>query len=154
MTFWTPAMDARAVKLWNAGNSAAVIGIALGVTKNALIGRIHRMRARGVEIAVREPPKPFAAYARSAMKPKRQPQMLPPRQVSHKASEETKLAQGAADAHNPGTEGGDGCRWIMRYREEPRRRVAIYCGKTRIDHAWCAAHREIVFVTQTQGSGE
>lgn len=41
---WTQERVARLTELWDAGTSASLIGKALGVSKNAVAGKVHRMR--------------------------------------------------------------------------------------------------------------
>ncbi|MBU6190684.1 MAG: GcrA cell cycle regulator [Betaproteobacteria bacterium] len=42
-TLWTEAQDATLRQLWGSGLSASKIGAQIGMTKNAVIGRAHRM---------------------------------------------------------------------------------------------------------------
>ncbi|MGO1120056.1 GcrA family cell cycle regulator [Rhodovibrionaceae bacterium A322] len=41
---WTPERVEELTNLWNAGHSASVIGKQLGVTKNAVVGKAHRLK--------------------------------------------------------------------------------------------------------------
>lgn len=41
---WTPARSARLEILWNEGHSASEIGRRMEITKNAVIGKAHRMK--------------------------------------------------------------------------------------------------------------
>ena len=40
---WTPETDALLAKLWNDGYSCSQIGNRLGLTRNSVMGRIHRL---------------------------------------------------------------------------------------------------------------
>lgn len=40
--FWSDEDDAKAAKLWNEGRSASEVGAAVGKSRNAVIGRVHR----------------------------------------------------------------------------------------------------------------
>lgn len=40
---WTPEDDARLSALWNAGHTTAAIAATMEITKNAVIGRAHRL---------------------------------------------------------------------------------------------------------------
>lgn len=42
-SLWTAERDMHLAELWSAGVTTAVIGAAMGVTKNAVIGRAHRL---------------------------------------------------------------------------------------------------------------
>lgn len=46
----TEEFNAQVAKLWNDGYSAGYIGIRMGVTRNAIIGVVHRIKGRGVEM--------------------------------------------------------------------------------------------------------
>ncbi len=39
---WTEEEDTRAASLWNEGKTATEVGIAIGRSRNAVIGRVHR----------------------------------------------------------------------------------------------------------------
>ena len=40
---WTPARVSALIALWNDGISTSIIGERLGVTKNAVVGKVHRI---------------------------------------------------------------------------------------------------------------
>ncbi len=42
-TTWTDAVISNLRRLWNEGHSTAEIGRRLGVTKNAVVGKVHRL---------------------------------------------------------------------------------------------------------------
>ncbi len=52
--FWTQERDAELVRLWGERRSHAEMAQALGASKGAVAGRIHRLRARGGDVPVRE----------------------------------------------------------------------------------------------------
>ena len=43
---WTDERVAELIRLWEAGQSASVIGKMLGVSKNSVVGKAHRMKLR------------------------------------------------------------------------------------------------------------
>lgn len=58
---WTPENTALAVRLWTEGKSASEIGKTLGITRNAVIGKVHRMGVkRNLPAAPAKPPKAVA----------------------------------------------------------------------------------------------
>jgi GcrA cell cycle regulator len=69
-TAWTPEQDARLQELWAQGLSASAIGRAMGCTKNAVVGRAHRLKlaARPTPIrpATGRPAKKAAPYRGAA----------------------------------------------------------------------------------------
>ena len=42
-THWTPEQEAELRRLWDTGDSAARIGGIMGITRNAVLGKAHRM---------------------------------------------------------------------------------------------------------------
>jgi GcrA cell cycle regulator len=59
---WTPARDARLEELWGEGVSTSRIGVELGVTKNAVIGRARRLGLGWHDKANQAPPSPADAF--------------------------------------------------------------------------------------------
>ncbi len=51
---WTAKEDHHLVKRWGYGDSQEQIGRALGISKNAVAGRVIRLRSRGVDIPRRQ----------------------------------------------------------------------------------------------------
>ena len=43
------------IGLWSLGIKSGTIASLLGITRNAVIGKVHRLRAQGVDMAVRSP---------------------------------------------------------------------------------------------------
>jgi len=56
-TDWTPERDEELRRLWATGRSTRLIGLELGVTKNAVVGRSHRLDlpARRSVVTTRNP---------------------------------------------------------------------------------------------------
>jgi GcrA cell cycle regulator len=55
---WSQAKIDTLLALWNEGKSAAVIGAEMGISRNAVIGRIYRLRRAGAEIKAHESERP------------------------------------------------------------------------------------------------
>lgn len=49
---WTDESEAKLIELWNSGLSASVCAAKLGgnLTRNAVMGKIHRLRRAGVKL--------------------------------------------------------------------------------------------------------
>lgn len=82
MTTWTEERMKTALDMWNAGRSATEIACALGgVSRNAVLGKIHRMDVARGEEAVRHVRRKQAVAAternRSAARPKPRPRPKP-----------------------------------------------------------------------------
>jgi hypothetical protein len=48
------------IAIWNAGKTAAEVGVELGMTRNAVMGKVSRLRKKGVEMRTRIPGRPRA----------------------------------------------------------------------------------------------
>lgn len=55
---WTPTRISILIALWNEGLTTSEIGVRLGVTKNAVVGKVHRLGlpTRGSPIRQKAPP--------------------------------------------------------------------------------------------------
>lgn len=56
MSDWTDERKAELMQRWAAGDSAEIIAGAMGVTRNAIIGKIHRLGLPGRKTTTRRPP--------------------------------------------------------------------------------------------------
>jgi GcrA cell cycle regulator len=154
---WTDEREALLRTMWEVdGISASKCAAALGVTRNAVIGKVHRMhmvkrgkssaakpngrngaagKYRGVVVAARR------ARAAKAAPPKPERIKLPPPEVFTPAGED--LAVGAWNAL-PGTTpvsmealARDGCRWPIG-EDAP----FLFCGcKAATGSSYCATHK-------------
>ena len=55
---WTPTRISILIALWNEGLTTSVIGEKLGVTKNAVVGKVHRLGLPTRGLPIRQKPKP------------------------------------------------------------------------------------------------
>lgn len=120
----------RLVDLWQAGKTSAEIGALMGITRNAVIGRIDRMRMRGVSIE-RSP----GIHVNDNHKSR---ELVPAKGAGinwwSKAKPKTgvlltKLRQ-------------DSCRYILPERHEGQH---IYCGEPKERGSYCAGHGELCY---------
>ena len=116
---WTPELDAELRRLWAEGHSGTAIGDAIGMTKNAVIGRAHRLKCErrpspiGRTRATPPPPPP---------KIKAQPKPRPPLPVT----EPDRLPPSDTS-----------CRYIR----NKDTRNPDYCPEPRLpEKAWCEFH--------------
>ena len=81
---WTEERVSELTRLWETGSSATVIGKTLGVTKNAVIGKAHRLGLSSRPSPVKKP----AQARRKAAAPKKEaPVALAPPPVEPEPSE-------------------------------------------------------------------
>jgi len=58
MTFeWTPTRVSTLIALWNEGLSTSLIGNRIGVTKNAVVGKVHRLKLKKRGSPIKQKPK-------------------------------------------------------------------------------------------------
>jgi GcrA cell cycle regulator len=148
---WDPDDDARLTLLWNGGMSTAQIGIRIGRTKSAAIGRARRLGLLPRPSPLPGPPKPRAAQV--ASKPQREPPSPEPqvqirivRPDPPAAAPPLELPP-AAPPLSPHVRSvafsvPKTCQWIEGFGPEWTK-----CDCPTVDHgSWCAAHRRRVFV--------
>lgn len=142
---WTEKEDAELRSRWFAGESASIIAKAIGQgrSRNAIIGRLHRLglcgRRKGLQRTYTKAPKPVHLITNrvvfnAAPRPKRVYEPKPrPAQTDEPQAIYTMT-----------TDTGAGCRWIC---GDPRDlRFATVCGHEVHDRKWCAHHYARVYV--------
>ena len=126
---WTPDRIAELEKLWAEGLSTAEIGRRLGVSKNAVVGKAHRMKLPGRQSpidakrrasrrpAVKARPAPAAAPRRPAAAA---PKPAPARPVAPEPA-----PRPAVTARKPRKHNGPSCQWPF---GDPRLPGFHFCG--------------------------
>jgi GcrA cell cycle regulator len=136
---WSPDRVETLKALWAEGYSAGQIAVQLGaVTRNAVIGKVHRLGLPGRAVASRKPPRrtmprrgPGGAMLRGKPAPK--PEAVPPLPDPSPAAPALMLPVAKLTA---GT-----CRWPL---GDPKRPGFGFCGH-RPAHGspYCAAHKRL-----------
>lgn len=57
-TIWTPELIEQLGLLWHEGHSTAEIGRRLGISKNAVVGKAHRLALTARPSPLKRPPRP------------------------------------------------------------------------------------------------
>ena len=142
-TTWTDAAVTNLRRLWDEGHATAEIGRRLGVTKNAVVGKAHRLdlpgrpspiRVSGVDGA-REKPKRTTVPKLTELEPARaaQPPSRAPATPASPPAAPPKPAEPQRRAQRPGP--SDHCCWPVgepgragfRFCDAPVPRRVIYC---------------------------
>ena len=66
---WTPTRISILIALWNEGLTTSVIGQRLGVTKNAVVGKVHRLGLPKRGSPIRQKPRPAQVISLEALRP-------------------------------------------------------------------------------------
>ena len=66
---WTPARVSTLIALWNEGLSTSVIGDRIGVTKNAVVGKVHRLKLPKRGSPIKQKPKPAEIISLETLRP-------------------------------------------------------------------------------------
>ncbi len=66
---WTPTRISILIALWNEGLTTSVIGVRLGVTKNAVVGKVHRLGLPKRGSPIRQKPRPAQIISLEALRP-------------------------------------------------------------------------------------
>lgn len=150
------------VTMWRQHYSAGQITSVLrekghALTRNAVIGRVHRMQKMGVldkrNVSALMRPKlvKFVPREEDKLKPTRK-QFIPDRKVKAEMITARKLKHEEPRLKNVDTGVGvsimelptHGCRWVMDYR---RNDLPVFCGKPEHKRSMCEAHYSICYYT-------
>lgn len=128
------SMQLQIVELWRSGKSALQIGAVLGLTRNAVIGRIDRMRMRGVVV---ERFFDSEVVQKKAIGPR--PRAAPAKvQPGANWWTKTKPPAGALLGHLRSTS----CRYILPEKHEGQH---VYCGERKARGAYCTDHAVLCY---------
>lgn len=135
---WTDARVARLTELWREGLSASVVAQRLGVSRNAVIGKVHRLGLSKTGEHKLARPKPSArpkAPRRTARgRPKaasRPPVPIPAPSIDLPGLVDRLEALGARACHFP--------------IGDPKESGFAFCGRLRCHGPYCAAHAAVAF---------
>jgi GcrA cell cycle regulator len=148
---WSPERIAELTKLWNDGLATSEIGKRLGISKNAVVGKAHRLHLSARPSPIRR------VMMRSALP-------RPPRPLVHTPFEGPKPVAPAA-AHTPAHAratppqpervvelSNQTCKWPIGHPNEPG---FHFCGERAIvGKPYCQAHTAIAYVRAKPKAGE
>ena len=136
--------DQEIVDLWQKDITAQEIADRFGVTKNAVIGRVTRLRNKGYDLRKRESPAKvdFMAQRTSVPKPVTAWVPAPPPPEPVDPISEPKLAhvigpKGIMDLRT------EDCRYII--NDGPASSL-LFCGNPKFGRTYCAAHHKLCYV--------
>jgi GcrA cell cycle regulator len=145
---WTPATVAKITALWAEGLSRAEIGRRMGITKNAVVGKVHRLglpaRPSPLKSIIVHKPRPSQAGQKVVPVQRREPSAgdligptLPPLTLPPMALPTLRLVAAVA-VHGPRA-----CRWPL---GDPRTPGFRFCGDPVSERSYCAAHNAAAYI--------
>ncbi|OFX14552.1 MAG: global cell cycle regulator GcrA-like protein [Alphaproteobacteria bacterium RIFOXYD12_FULL_60_8] len=127
---WTDEKVAELARLWEEGKSTGEIGKALGVSKNSVVGKAHRL-----SLSAR--PSPIKRVARPVVEKVRVKKPAP-------ASDAPKTSVGDLS--------GASCRWPF---GDPREKDFHFCGKRAMaGKPYCDDHAALAYVSSRRDTSE
>lgn len=149
---WTNERVAELMRLWEAGRSASEIGRLLGVSKNSVVGKAHRMKLKARPSPIKRGASP--QVRRVAVAPLSKPAVQAP------ATQKVAVPQAAAPAPAPrparsvARAGGKGpnCLWPI---GDPGDQDFHFCGAPAIPgKPYCDEHCARAYIVRTRSDSE
>ncbi len=149
---WTEERVAELMRLWEAGRSASEIGRLLGVSKNSVVGKAHRMKLkarpspikRGGASQARRPA--VAAVAKPAAQPQPAPKRVEQRPIA--AAPVQRPAKTVARANGK----GPNCLWPI---GDPGDQDFHFCGEPAVPgKPYCDEHCARAYIVRNRSDSE
>jgi GcrA cell cycle regulator len=141
---WTDERIAALKTMWLEGMSASQVARRLGgVSRNAVIGKVHRLGLAGRDV----PSRPRSLGGRPPSRLAVRPAMAPSIRASAKRNPRiVQVARASFDVEPSATIltlGEHACRWPI---GDPETREFGFCGRSRAGHGpYCAGHTQVAF---------
>lgn len=153
----TESDKALMLQMWQDGKSATEIGLHFGVTKNVIIGKIYRMRQKGV-VMERKADKKKVEVHRERLVPLPKIEKIDRRETNRPQSVKViqfplKLVHSVDVPTSPKV--GillecltvDSCRYIL---SDHHFGQAVYCGDDKKRGAYCEDHAKLCYISKTE----
>jgi GcrA cell cycle regulator len=141
---WTPDTIARLRALWDEGLSTAEIGRRLGTTKNAVVGKVHRLKLRSRPTPIRRD-----GAGQTRRPATRTPRGLPAEVIGLRRSAPAERFV-APPAPRPVRLGTSPCCWPL---GEPGKPEFRFCGDPAVAGGpYCPDHCGLAYVRKPRGS--
>lgn len=122
--FWTPEKEKILRKMWAAGKSAREVGMVIGTTRNAVLGKVYRLQL------------PTLKTAKTQHVPKPKPKPKPENKPAVNAKEVGKIYAAVREAVM-GLGNGE-CRWLY---GEPHENKIAFCRESVFEtYPYCLKH--------------
>lgn len=135
---WTDERVAELIRLWEAGQSASAIGKILGVSKNSVVGKAHRMKLRARPSPIKRDIVRKAVVKPTSIVPRKQVQIAPRPVAPRPAPRRTGK--------------GPHCLWPI---GDPGTPEFHFCGSDAVEgKPYCKAHCARAYISKTRADTE
>ncbi len=135
---WTPERIVELTRLWNEGLTTSEIGKRLGISKNAVVGKAHRMQLSSRPSPIKRSMRPMTARPAPVAKP------MPYAAPQANMAQPPKQRVVELSAH--------GCRWPTGHPGEPG---FHFCNeRALVGRPYCAEHATMAYVKVKPKAGE
>jgi len=138
------SIDQKIVDLWQDNVSAQSIADTLGITKNAVIGKVARIRNRGYDL--RKRPSVPVINIEELRTPIKKPLIAWVPVLVEEPENEPEVALKEPHISGPKTLMDlkiDDCRYIIEGERAP---LFLFCGQLKASKTYCAAHHKLCYV--------
>jgi GcrA cell cycle regulator len=141
---WTPERIEELTQMWSAGHSASAIGKQLGVSKNAVVGKAHRLKLPARPSPIRKGAGTPAPRRRQTVLPPL-PKLQPTREAMIAPEPEQRPQPRAKLVSSPS---GRDCQWPI---GDPAQPGFHFCGDPAvIGKPYCEKHCAVAYVTRSR----
>ena len=151
---WTDERVELLKKLWQDGLSASQIAKQLGgVTRNAVIGKVHRLGLSG-RAAPSKPARPAFKAPRPAARPAAPAaprRIAQPLAVARPAPEPVRYVEESPGTATVLTLGAHMCKWPI---GDPASEEFTFCGRRASEGVYCVEHARVAYQPQTKRGGK
>ena len=135
---WTDEQVEELKQLWEKGLTTGEIGKALGVSKNAVVGKAHRLGLNGR-------PSPIRRNEEEETAPAEEKESVPEKPKSKSATAPKNAVKEKAKLFTVNDLTAHSCRWPI---GDPKDEDFHFCGKETLpDKPYCAEHAAIAYVS-------
>lgn len=134
------SIDQKIVDLWQKNVTAQSIGISLGLTKNAVVGRVNRLREKGYDLRKREPTAKVGLVPMRTLVSKPVTLRVEPPPVNSPLEPKTVHVRGPKSITDLKR---NDCRYII---NDGHASSFLFCGNPKKGKAYCATHHAMCHV--------
>jgi len=150
---WTEERVAELMRLWEAGRSASEIGRLLGVSKNSVVGKAHRMKLKARPSPIKRGSTPQVRRVAMAPMPKPVVRVEPvAKQVQERIAAPAPVQRPARAVHRSAGKGGPSCLWPI---GDPGDQDFHFCGEPAVaGKPYCDEHCARAYIVRNRSDSQ